>query len=248
MEQGPDPLAALLVDESGDVKLGHLLDVACGGGSFIHRLKALGSLKAVTGVERSAAAMEKARESLEAACITPFELIDADAHSLPFADDHFDTVSISVSLHHMASPQRVLGEMQRVLKPDGRLIVCEMLADGLSPAQQLHRELHHLSALADRAEGIVHSPTYRRRDLLDLLSVLDVDWRRIIHKPADWPLSALPELKGVFTVIHSLKFRLRKSGISPNALSRLERVEKKMKTLGWGWQSQLLAVGVAHAS
>lgn len=248
MEQGPDPLATLLVDESGEVKLGHLLDVACGGGSFIHRLKALGSLKSVTGVETSAAAMEKARESLEAACITPFELIDADAHRLPFADGHFDTVSISVSLHHMARPRRVLREMQRVLRPDGRLIVCEMLADGLGPAQQLHREVHHLAALADRAEGLVHSPTYRRRDLLGLLAELDLDWRSFIHKPADWPPSSLPELKGVFAVIQSLKHRLRQSGIPSNALMRLGRVETRMRSRGWGWQSQLLAVGVHHAS
>lgn len=43
----------------------------------------------------------------------------ADAHELPFGDHSFDGVWIQAVLEHVAEPQRVVAEIERVLKPDG---------------------------------------------------------------------------------------------------------------------------------
>ena len=49
----------------------------------------------------------------------------ADAMDLPFADNEFDAVTISFGLRNIHDPQKGLDEMFRVLKPGGRLVICE---------------------------------------------------------------------------------------------------------------------------
>ncbi|MBN9178021.1 MAG: demethylmenaquinone methyltransferase [Microbacterium sp.] len=51
--------------------------------------------------------------------------VQADAMALPFADDSFDTVTISFGLRNVNDPQLALREMLRVTAPGGRLVVCE---------------------------------------------------------------------------------------------------------------------------
>ena len=53
------------------------------------------------------------------------EFVEADATALPFGDDEFDAVTISFGLRNVNDPKRALAEMYRVLKPGGRLVICE---------------------------------------------------------------------------------------------------------------------------
>lgn len=56
------------------------------------------------------------------------ELIDfvwADATQLPFEDDSFDAATISFGLRNVEGPERALAEMFRVVKPGGRVVICE---------------------------------------------------------------------------------------------------------------------------
>jgi len=48
-----------------------------------------------------------------------------DAERLPFPDGHFDLVSVAFGLRNMTHKDIALAEMQRVLKPGGRLLVLE---------------------------------------------------------------------------------------------------------------------------
>jgi demethylmenaquinone methyltransferase/2-methoxy-6-polyprenyl-1,4-benzoquinol methylase len=49
----------------------------------------------------------------------------ADAMALPFEDRIFDAVTISFGLRNVQDHKVALGEMLRVLKPGGRLVICE---------------------------------------------------------------------------------------------------------------------------
>lgn len=49
--------------------------------------------------------------------------IYADAASLPFADNSFDTVLCTEVLEHLPEPCRAIDELHRVLKPNGRIIL-----------------------------------------------------------------------------------------------------------------------------
>lgn len=48
-----------------------------------------------------------------------------DAEKLPFPDNHFDMVSVAFGLRNMTHKDEALREMNRVLKPRGRLLVLE---------------------------------------------------------------------------------------------------------------------------
>ncbi|CAI9393430.1 bifunctional demethylmenaquinone methyltransferase/2-methoxy-6-polyprenyl-1,4-benzoquinol methylase UbiE [Microbacterium sp. T2.11-28] len=51
--------------------------------------------------------------------------VEADATALPFADDEFDTVTISFGLRNVNEPRTALAELLRVTAPGGRLVICE---------------------------------------------------------------------------------------------------------------------------
>lgn len=51
--------------------------------------------------------------------------VQADAESLPFADDHFDVVTMAFGLRNVRDKDAALRSIYRVLKPGGRLLVLE---------------------------------------------------------------------------------------------------------------------------
>ncbi len=53
----------------------------------------------------------------------------ADARVLPYPDRTFDAGYLISVLGEIPSPRAALGELRRVLKPNGRLVVCEVLID-----------------------------------------------------------------------------------------------------------------------
>ncbi len=53
------------------------------------------------------------------------EFVFADAMQLPFKDAEFDVVTMSFGLRNVQDHRVALGEFLRVLKPGGRLVICE---------------------------------------------------------------------------------------------------------------------------
>jgi demethylmenaquinone methyltransferase/2-methoxy-6-polyprenyl-1,4-benzoquinol methylase len=66
-------------------------------------------------------------------------LVGGDAANLPFADQTFDKVAICFGLRNVQDVPRALGEMLRVTKPGGRLVVCEFSRPGWAPLRALYR-------------------------------------------------------------------------------------------------------------
>ncbi|OIQ79118.1 ubiquinone/menaquinone biosynthesis C-methyltransferase UbiE [mine drainage metagenome] len=52
-------------------------------------------------------------------------MAQCDAEHLPFPDAHFDCVTVAFGLRNMTHKDAALREMQRVLKPGGKLLVLE---------------------------------------------------------------------------------------------------------------------------
>jgi SAM-dependent methyltransferase len=72
----------------------------------------------------SAAALRGGRREAERNGVaTPATLVAADFHDLPFSSGYFDAVFVKASVHHTRTPEIVLREMLRVLKPDGLLLL-----------------------------------------------------------------------------------------------------------------------------
>jgi demethylmenaquinone methyltransferase/2-methoxy-6-polyprenyl-1,4-benzoquinol methylase len=66
--------------------------------------------------------------------------VAGDATALPFADGAFDAVTISFGLRNVADPDAALGEMLRVTRPGGRLVVCEFSHPTWAPWRTVYTE------------------------------------------------------------------------------------------------------------
>ena len=102
-----------------------VLDVA-GGSADLSRLflKKVGSSGQVILTDINNAMLRVGRDRLlDAGMATP--VTQCDAEHLPFPDHYFDCVSIAFGLRNVTRKDAALREMQRVLKPGGRLIVLE---------------------------------------------------------------------------------------------------------------------------
>ncbi len=107
-----EPLLEPLLPRPG----AHLLDVGCGTGHHLARLRECGYTAA--GVDGSPEMLAKARQQNPGADIRL-----ADVEALPFADAQFDGVVCIEVLRYLPSPEQCVREMARVLKPGGVALV-----------------------------------------------------------------------------------------------------------------------------
>jgi demethylmenaquinone methyltransferase / 2-methoxy-6-polyprenyl-1,4-benzoquinol methylase len=59
--------------------------------------------------------------------------VEADAQRLPFPDNHFQIVSVAFGLRNVTDTDRGLGEMLRVCRPGGRIVVLEFSKPAWQP-------------------------------------------------------------------------------------------------------------------
>ena len=78
----------------------------------------------VIALDGSAAMLDVARHNLAAFDNVVYQA--TDGHVLPLADASVDAVFANMYLHHCADPLAAIGEMARVLKPGGRLLISDM--------------------------------------------------------------------------------------------------------------------------
>ncbi len=102
-----------------------VLEAGCGVGAQTVTLAAQSPQAAFVSVDISPHSLVQAKARVEARGLTNVTFREADIFSLPFDGDHFDHVFVCFVLEHLASPEKALAELRRVLKPEGSLTVIE---------------------------------------------------------------------------------------------------------------------------
>jgi ubiquinone/menaquinone biosynthesis C-methylase UbiE len=119
---------------------GEVLEVAIGTG---RNLPFYPKEVRLTGVDLSPAMLEFAQARARELGIEA-DLRVGDAQALPFPDEVFDTVVITLSLCTIPDDRKALAEATRVLRPGGRLLLLEHVRSPLLPVRAVQRVLDPL--------------------------------------------------------------------------------------------------------
>jgi len=134
LQRDPERLRRLLVfaaPRRGEIAL----DVGCGPGIVTAALAAEGV--AAIGVDLTEAMLREARRGAGL-------YVRGDVSGLPFGSGVFDLVVCRNTFHHLSDPARVLGEMARVARPGGRLVVEDMRAPDDAAQRAYHETIERL--------------------------------------------------------------------------------------------------------
>ena len=102
-----------------------VLDIASGTGDLAMAFaKKVGASGQVVHTDINEAMLRTGRDRLLDAGVALPTMV-CDAEKLPFPDNHFDVVTVAFGLRNMTHKDVALKEMNRVLKPRGKLLVLE---------------------------------------------------------------------------------------------------------------------------
>jgi SAM-dependent methyltransferase len=95
-----------------------LLDIGCWDGRFLEKIRDAGLYKELVGADLVLEGVNLVREKGFDAYV-----VDLNAGTLPFPDNHFDAVTIIAVLEHIFDPYSIIREIRRVLRPNGILVI-----------------------------------------------------------------------------------------------------------------------------
>ncbi|MGH1428492.1 MAG: bifunctional demethylmenaquinone methyltransferase/2-methoxy-6-polyprenyl-1,4-benzoquinol methylase UbiE [Arenicella sp.] len=113
--------------QSGVKKGDKVLDLAAGSGDLsIEFVKKVGANGHVTMTDINEAMLEVGRKKLtNKGIVGNIDYAIVNAEELPYANNTFDCISISLGLRNVTDKDKALAEMARCLKPGGRAIILE---------------------------------------------------------------------------------------------------------------------------
>ena len=113
-------------------------DLGAGDGSFALMLAQ--QAEKVIAVDASEKMIEVAREQALRAAIKNVDFRPGDMEELPIDSASVDLAFFSQSLHHAAHPERALAESARILKPNGRVVVLDLLKHRFEEAREIYAD------------------------------------------------------------------------------------------------------------
>jgi ubiquinone/menaquinone biosynthesis C-methylase UbiE len=133
-----------------------LLDVGCGTGALLTHVAAKYPSARLAGLDPVSAMLEIARRKLS----DRVDLRVGWANALPWPDQSFDVVVSCNMFHYVTHPVEAVKEMERVLRPGGKIVITDWCDDYLAC-----RVCNWYLRLANKA----HYRTYRMAECAALL-------------------------------------------------------------------------------
>ncbi len=166
-----------------------ILDLGCGTGGFLNKLKK--KYKKAVGLDISSVMLAIAKKKYPKLADN---LIRGTAENLPFPENSFDVVFIRVALHHFQDPKKSLKEIQRVLTDKGQLIFLEPCSDFFILKFKAKKFLkHHYSFTKKEIENLLLCANFKIKTCQRLAFLA-------------YPLCARPDIFPLFNFFPALKY------------------------------------------
>jgi demethylmenaquinone methyltransferase/2-methoxy-6-polyprenyl-1,4-benzoquinol methylase len=124
---------AILFLASSKPKL--ILDVATGTGDFAFEALSLNPEK-IIGYDISENMLSYGRIKAQKANVKIIDFIKGDSEMMPFEDNKFDAITVGFGVRNFENLEKGLREMQRVLKPGGKVAILEVSNPTRFPMKQ----------------------------------------------------------------------------------------------------------------
>lgn len=206
----PRQLIAYLI-ERFQIKPGaKLLELGCGRGDFLRAFAAAGL--DCHGVDRVSSAQDLSANLKVSTC-------DIANEPLPYADASFDVVYHKSVIEHFSSPEHLMRETHRVLKPGGKCII--LTPDWVSCMRVFFEDITHIRPF-DRAA---------LRDTYLLFGFRNFTTELFYQLPVLWKFPFLKLLSKFFGVIMNEQTARRLTGITG---IKFFRWSVELMVLGYG--------------
>ena len=153
---GIDRTRQALIEQAAIRQADRVLEIGCGTGSLLIRVKQQSPNVSVVGLDPDPLALERARRKADAAGLA-IQLDRGFSDDMPYPDASFDRVLSSFMFHHLSREAKTstMREVRRVLKPGGSLHLVDFAGGQGGQRGFLVRIFHSERALSDNAEDRV---------------------------------------------------------------------------------------------
>jgi len=170
-----------------------VLDLGSGGGLDCFRAaEGVGSSGRVIGVDMTPEMISRAQSNLESVGSDNVEFRLGDIERLPVADESVDVVISNCVLNLAPDRDRAFREAYRVLRPGGRLAICDVLLDKPLPENLLRRLPDGGACLAGAIPEVEYVRAMRDAGFLDVAVEREYAGPAV---PAALPAGARPQLR-----------------------------------------------------
>ncbi len=127
------------IDTLKEIQPKKILDVATGTADVAIEMVNRLAPEQIIGVDISTQMLEVGRQKIKKKKLDNIiELREADSENLPFEDNTFDAISVAFGVRNYQNLHKGMKEMNRVLKPGGKIMVLEFSQPTMFPFKQLY--------------------------------------------------------------------------------------------------------------
>jgi ubiquinone/menaquinone biosynthesis C-methylase UbiE len=160
-------------------KNSYVLDIGCGDGRTIKEISKL--TERIVGVDNDIKVIKLAKRNLEA--LPKTKIILADARAMPFGNSTFDyVICVGTFGNFESNKYKILKEMKRVLKPNGKIIISVYSEDALNARLSAYKKIglkvitvkRNGTVLYDRKQTYTVSEQFSNARLLNIFKKVGI--------------------------------------------------------------------------